>query len=209
MGILVLTAMVAGAVVMPEPVGDPRTWFTLNDFPRDELRASHNGSIYFKAIANPTGRTESCIIEVSTLSANDKAAFCALVKSRFRYKKVPGQDTTPTYFVLEKLFFYTVSDAVNGPPMKAGPDFSIDVQRLPKALKGKIEVQVNVAVDAAGLLTKCDTPADAVQPALAKLACGQLPAIWDPMPEKNAAGEAIAYIRQMRVEFREAVAPAS
>ena len=209
LAILLLTAMAAGAVVLPEPIGDRRTWLSYGDFPSDELRAEHNGSIHYKAVVKPDGKVESCVIEVSTASAHDKATFCGKIKSRFRFRKVLGPAGAPRYYVLKEPFLYVLPDSKAARPVWPGPDFAIDVQALPKALNGRVEVSVNVAVDAVGHLTACDVPASAAQAALAKVACGQLPTIWSAMPEKNAAGEPIAYVRQMRVEFREAGAPAS
>jgi len=209
MSIVILLAIASGTVPMPGDVGDRRSWLTSDDYPNDEFRAGRNGSIYFKTIANPSGRAEVCIIEMSTLGGRDKAAFCAVVKSRFKYRNVTGPDGSPMYFIEEKSFFYQVPGSKIGTQMRPGPDFAVEVQALPKTLKGRVEVLVNVAVDEAGQLKKCDAPAEAAHPTLARLACGQFPSLWAAMPEKNATGEPIAYIRQMRVEFREAGAPAS
>ncbi len=52
-------------------------------------------------------------------------------------------------------------------------------------------------------LSDCSAPVGAASAALARAACGQLPSLWVPMPEKNAAGQPVAYVRQLHVEFRE------
>lgn len=209
MAILFLTALAAGVVALPRPIGDPKYWLGFNEYPLDELRADRGGEVYYKALINPAGKAELCVIERATMSTGDQSRFCGRVKSSFRYKPVTGPDGLPTYFLRKERWYYFLPDVGGKAPPPSGADFEIDVQSLPKALNGRVEVRVNVAVNAAGNLTQCDAPAEATQAALAKLACDQLPTIWAVMPEKNATGEPIAYVRQMRVEFREAGAPAN
>ncbi len=109
-----LVALAAGAVALPRPIGDPKYWLGFNEYPLDELRADRGGEVYYKALINPAGKAESCVIERATMSAGDQSRFCGRVKSSFRYKPVTGPDGLPTYFLRKERWYYFLPDVGEG-----------------------------------------------------------------------------------------------
>lgn len=196
-----LLGLSAGTVELPAPVR-AGPLLGLEDYPRGELEARRNGSVTFKVLVTPAGMPESCVIQRATFSEQDRKDFCAKIMTRFRYRPVKGPDGEPRYFLLEDTFVYYQPDEGRGDIPRSGPDFQFEVNALPGKSRGPVEVRVNVAVDPAGALTTCSVPKDIRDRQLAELACANLAPIWRARAEHNAAGEAIAYIRRVRAEFR-------
>jgi hypothetical protein len=203
MSILALIAM-AGAVAIPDRAGSGESWLRPDDIPKSAFDAGKDGAFFFKAMVNPQGKVELCTIEGATVPVADRDAFCKRVKQRFAYRPVTS---TQSYYVLEENYAFILPSEWHRNPLAVPAHFSVDVQKLP-GREQALDVTVNVAVDAQGGLRDCSAPADAANTAFARAACGQLPSLWAPMPEKNAAGQPVAYVRQLHVEFREASAPA-
>jgi len=204
MSMLLLMSMAAGAVAMPEPAGNPEHWLDPFDIPESAVRTGENGSIFYKLVVGPGGKIDRCNVQAASAQSGDWEKFCGRVKRRFSYSAAKDQAGDPTYYVLEENYAFVLPGTWIRGAQKPGSDFVIDVAQLPGAAGGKIDVAINIAVDATGKLQQCNAPAKAPQPTLSRLACEQLTANWAPMPERNAAGQPISYIRQMQVEFRPA-----
>jgi hypothetical protein len=204
MSILALIAM-AGAVAIPDRAGSGESWLRPDDIPKSAFEAGNDGAFFIKAVVNPQGKVELCTVEGATVPVADREAFCKRVKQRFAYRPLT---TAQSYYVLEENYAFILPTDWHRNPLAVPAHFSVDVQKLP-GTKKTVDVTVNVAVDAQGKLSDCSAPADAASAALARVACGQLPSLWVPMPEKNAAGQPVAYVRQLHVEFHEAGAPAN
>jgi hypothetical protein len=202
MPILALMA-VAGLVAIPERSGKGDLWLGASDIPRSAFDAGEDGAFLFKAVVNPAGKVERCEVEVSTLKQADREAFCERVKRRFSYRPAGGQQGASSYYVLEEHYAYILPSDWVRMPEAMPPNFLVDVKALPGGRK-TADVTVNVAVDAQGALRDCSVPADSGDATLARLGCGQLPAMWVTMAEKNAAGQPVAYVRQFKIQFRTA-----
>jgi hypothetical protein len=96
--------------------------------------------------------------------------------------------------------------------LTAGPDYLIDVEKLPDNWPRQGEVWLPVEIDQHGLFKSCSTQPQrriarnfkTFGEAMAKVACAELPKIWDPMPERDKTGAPIAYVRLIRVGFQAA-----
>ncbi len=163
------------------------------------MRAGESGSIFYKAVVAPDGRIDQCTVEASTAEKADWDKFCSRVKRRFSFDAVKDQQGAPAYYVLQEGYAFVLPETWVRNPGKPDPNLVIDVAKLPGAPDGKIDLAVNVAVDAAGKLQHCNAAPSAGQATLSRLACEQLMANWAPMPERNAAGQPINYVRQMQV----------
>ncbi|HEY1124073.1 MAG TPA: hypothetical protein VGE65_00445 [Sphingobium sp.] len=206
MSILALMALGAGAVAIPDRAGSGEQWLGPGDIPKSAFESGKDGAFFFKAVVNPAGKVELCTIEGSTVpAAEDRDAFCKRIKQRFAYRPVAGDSS---YYVLEENYAFILPADWHRNALAIPPHFVVEVKKLPAGAGKTAYVAVNVAVDEQGALRDCGVPANAVNATLSRLACGQLPSIWSPMPEKNAAGKPVAYVRQMHVEFREPGAPA-
>lgn len=207
MSMLALLALAASAVTIPERAGSGDQWLGPNDIPKSAFDSGKDGAFFFKALVDPAGKVELCTVEGATVSATeDRDAFCKRVKQRFAYRPAAG---APGYYVLEENYAFILPSDWHRNPLAIPPHFVVEVQKLPAGSGKTADVAVNVSVDEGGALRDCGVPADAPRAALSRLACGQLPGLWSPMPEKNAAGKPVAYVRQLHVEFREAGAPAN
>jgi len=204
MSMLLLMSIAAGAVAMPEPASNPEHWLGTFDIPESAVRAGENGSIFYKLVVGPDGKVDRCNVQAASAQSGDWDKFCGHVKLRFSYRPAKDQAGDPTYYVLEENDAFVLPGTWIRDAQKPGSDFVVDVARLPGSTDGKLDVAVNIAVDATGKLQQCNAPAKAPQPTLSRLACEQLMANWAPMPERNAAGLPISYVRQMQVEFRAA-----
>lgn len=203
MSVFLLLAMAAGTVAMPAPVGSPNRWLGPEDIPHSEFEAGNDGAFFVKALVSPDGKVEQCRVQQASAPRAEWDAFCNRVKRRFGFHPVTDPQGAPSYYLLEENYAYVLPQTWVRNGVASQPDMVVDVQKLPGAKDGKLDVAVNVAIDAAGALRQCNAGADE-QASLAGLACGQLQARWTPMPEKSAAGQPVAYIRQMKVQFREA-----
>ncbi len=197
-----MAAAAAGTVTIPAPVGDPDRWFGPNDIPKGAFDSGQSGVFVFKALVGANGNVDLCQAQGSSASEADREAFCERVKRRAKFSKVTGPGGAPTYYVVEDSFIYILPETWHRNTNAPQPNFVFDVQRLPGATGGKVDVPVYVAVDKDGKLVQCNVPVDAARVDLARAACGQLPVVWKPMIERNAADEAVAYVRQLWVEFR-------
>ncbi len=202
MSMLALMAMAAGTVAIPGPQRSPAGRLDLFDIPESAVRAGENGFIIYKAVVAPDGKVDRCTVEASSAEKADWEKFCSRVKRRFSFDAARDQQGAPVYYVLEESFGYVLPETWVYNAVKPDPNLVVEVARLSGATDGKIGVAVNVAVDAAGKLLHCNAAPGAAQAALSRVACEQLAANWAPMPEQNAAGQAISYVRQMQVEFR-------
>jgi hypothetical protein len=201
MSILALMAFAAGTVAIPDRAGSGEQWLGPNDIPKSAFDAGKDGAFFFKAVVNPAGKVELCTIEGSTVpAAEDRDAFCKRVKQRFAYLPVAGSSG---YYVLEENYAFILPSDWHRNALAIPPHFAVEVKKLPAGAGKTADVTVNVAVDEKGALRDCGVPADATNVALSRLACGQLPSLWSPMPEKNAAGKPVSYARQLHVEFHE------
>jgi len=206
MSILALMALAAGTVAIPDRAGSVEQWLGPNDIPKSAFDSGKDGAFFFKAVVNPSGKVELCTVEGATVPATDREAFCKRVKQRFAYRPTAGG---AGYYVLEENYAFILPSNWVRNPLAIPPHFAVEVQKLPAGSGKTADVTVNVSVDELGALRDCGAPADTASAALSRLACGQLPGMWSPMPEKNAAGKPVAYVRQLHVEFREPDAPAS
>lgn len=201
MSIMALMALAAGAVAIPERAGSGEHWLGPADIPKSAFESGNDGAFFFKALVDPAGKVELCTIEGATVSAAaDREAFCKRVKQRFAYR--PAADAQ-SYYVLEENYAFILPSDWHRNPLAVPPHFVVEVQKLPASTGKTADVPVNVSVDEHGALRDCSAPADVVSATLSRLACSQLPGMWAPMPEKNAAGRPVAYVRQLYVEFRE------
>jgi hypothetical protein len=202
MSLLALMAL-ASAVALPDRVGSEDRWLWPGDIPKSAFEAGEDGQIVFKAVVNPSGKVELCAVEGSTVAQLDRETFCKRVKQRLAYHPTAG---TRSYYVLEENYGFVLPSSwvrnKNGVPAH----FVMEVSKLPGSGAKAVSVPVNISVDDKGLLLDCSVPADASSAVLGRLACGQLPVIWTPMSETNAAGQHVPYVRQLNVEFREQAA---
>lgn len=197
-----MTAAAVGTVAMPAPIGNPDTWFGAADIPKGELRAGNDGVFVIKAVVNTIGKVDVCKVRPTGARQEDRDEFCDRVKKKAKFGNVINESGAPVYFVFEDTYGYILPDNWRHYGIAPEPSATIDVEKLPDAKDGKADVLVNVSVDAAGKLRQCNPAINVSQVALARLACSQLTASWSALPEKNAAGEAVPYVRQMWVQFK-------
>lgn len=199
MSLLTLVTLV-GAVALPSRVGSDDRWLRSGDIPQSAIKAGVDAEIIFKAVVNPAGKVELCAVEGSTVAYLNREAFCKRVKQRLAYRPTPDMHS---YFVVEENYGIVLPASWvrnrNGVPAH----FAMEVSKLPGNAAKAVSVSVNISVDDKGRLLDCSVPVDTSSAVLARLACGQLPVIWTPMSERNAAGQPVAYVRELRVEFRE------
>lgn len=193
----------ASTLVIPAPASNPKSWFKADDIPRDEFDAGNDGSFFIQAVVNSSGVVEQCKAKSSSAGEADRNAFCDLFKRRAKYNRIANQAGGSTYYVVEENYTYILPEAWYRNAHPQLPMFVFDVKSLPGAKDGKLGVVVNVAVDEQGALKRCEVPSDAGSASLARLACSQLPTAWEAMPLKNGAGQPVAYVRQLTVEFRQ------
>lgn len=204
MSMMMLMAMATGLVTLPAPTGYPDRWLGPDDIPKAEFNAGKDGTFFFKLVVTPAGKVDQCKVLAATAAETEWGGFCDRVKRRFSYAPVTDHKGVPSHFVVEQGYAYVLPESWVPNAVKAPAYLELDVARLPGATDGKVRVPVNVAVDAGGALSACNAaPAAANNAALAKAACGQLQAQWAAMPEKNAAGQAVGYVRELVVEFRQ------
>ena len=200
MSLLTLVTLV-GAVALPSRVGGDDRWLRSGDIPKSVIKAGVDAEIVFKAVVNPAGKVERCAVEGTTDAYLNREAFCQSVKHRLVYRPTADKHS---YSVVEENYGIVLPASwvrnKNGVPAH----FAMEVSKLPAGLAKAVSVSVNVAVDDKGRLLDCSVPADSSSAVLARLACGQLPVVWTPMSERNAAGQPVAYVR----ELREAPVPA-
>jgi hypothetical protein len=197
-----MTAAAVGTVTVPAPAGNPNDWFGASDIPKGEYRAGNDGVFVIKAIVSAGGKVDACHARPTGPSQADRDDFCARLKRKAKFGNVVNESGTPVYYVMEDSYAYVLPESWHRFGAPPEPNAVIDVEKLPDAKDGKTDVLVNVSVDANGDLRKCNPASNSMQPALGRVACGQLTSSWAPLPETNAAGDAIPYVRQMWVEFR-------
>jgi hypothetical protein len=201
MPMIALIALAAASVAMPPPKGNRERWLRAEDIPQSEFAAGNDGTFFFKALVAPDGKVEQCSVLGSTAPKPEWASFCEKVKRRFAYGAVTDHAGAPAYFVLEDNFAFVLPEQWVPSAAAMPADLVVEVASLPGAKGGKLAMPVNVAVDARGALLQCNAAVSSDQSTLARLACDQLKVQWKAMPEKNAAGQPVAYVRQLQVEF--------
>jgi len=203
MSLLALMAAAAvGTVTVPAPVGNPNDWFGASDIPKGEFQAGNDGVFVIKAIVSAGGKIDDCRVRSTGASRADREDFCARLKRKAKFGTAINESGAPVYYVLEDSYAYVLPDSWHRFGAPPEPNAVIDVEKLPEAKAGKTDVLVNVSVDATGKLRQCNPAANSLQPALGRVACGQLTSSWTPQLEHNAAGDSVAYVRQLWVEFR-------
>lgn len=199
MSVVALMTLVA-AVAMPTPVGDRENWFGEEDIPQSQFSAGKNGVFYYKALVKPDGKLDSCKVIASGANKQEQATFCKSAMVRMKYHNVVDQGGGPVYMVVDENFVFVVPDRWRPNLVKPLANLFIETAALPEG--GNNDVTVNIAVDRAGQLRACNAPSGAKDSTLAERTCGQLQVLWSPMPEKDSAGNPVAYIRELRVEYR-------
>lgn len=207
MSVLMTLALAAsGAVALPAPSGDPAKWLKVEDIPEDAFNSGQDGGFVYKALVTPAGKVEQCQVLAASTAKASWTMVCKRIASRGAFAPARDEKGAPAYSVLEDSYAYVLPELWVPGAMKAAPNFVFDVAKLPGGGAEPLRVAVNVAVDASGALRQCDAPAGAKQAALSRAACAQLPQVWQALPERNEAGQPVAYVRAMQVEFRQAPA---
>lgn len=208
-GIALLLASQAAGPVIAERIDYKPLESEWHDLPYWGQTNAAPAMVFYKLVISPAGRVDKCEILVSDSNQEFRAKFCSFLKGR-DYRPARNAFGQPTYGVSEAPFSL-VYWSKPSTRLETGPDYQLDLQKLPDHLPDPPEVWVAVEVDPAGGFKSCAIPelrlakkVKATTDALAKVACAQLPAIWDSMPEKDGAGVPIAYVRKIRVAFQAA-----
>ncbi len=91
LGILILTSSAAlAAPSSPRPIGNPSSWITADDYPRNALRKAVGGSVNFTVQVSAEGQVSECVVTESIGNQSLDDATCALILSRARFS--PAED---------------------------------------------------------------------------------------------------------------------
>lgn len=173
------------------------------------------GSSFVKFIVAPDGKPIKCVVLAT--SGNDKLDrdLCRYIENEFRYRPATEVSGQPTFGVFEQMF--NLYDRQSKIVFDTEADYAIDIASFPGKGDGTEEVSVDVQVDETGALAACAVPDTYIRysqsgphhvrlpkprAALSKIACEQLPKMWEAMPETGGVGQPISYVRPIRVLFR-------
>ena len=70
----------------PLPTGNPGTWISDNNYPRDLVQNGSQGIVQFRLIVDPTGAPTSCHIQKSTRPVGFDDVVCAAMIRNARFE---------------------------------------------------------------------------------------------------------------------------
>ncbi|MBO9670123.1 MAG: energy transducer TonB [Sphingobium sp.] len=196
----------AAAASVPQdvvPRANNMGWFYLHY--SGDTKAT-DGSTFFKLIVGRDGKPEQCVVLLSTHNAALNKAVC-IHAMKFSYKPALDGQGQPTYGVAETMVNFQADRG--GTIYLQQPDFIVDLAAVPEGLPPQSYVKVAVEVDEQGMLKACNPGApvkdqgklNAVVTQMQKIACKQLPLLWDSLVETNLEKKRISYVRTIRVGF--------
>ena len=142
----------------PKPTGDPGSWVTINDYPREALDKHQEGPVAFSLEIDSTGNVTGCRIAQSSGAPSLDAATCALLFRRAHFDPARDAATGPVAgtFSSKVKWVYPARIEEAPTPQPTTP------QPAPVELRGRIRDMVGSSilhVDANGMITQCDEAA--------------------------------------------------
>jgi len=140
LGILMLTSVAASAApTSPQPIGNPGSWITTDDYPRDALRKVAGGSVNFTLQISADGKVSDCVVTESSGNQSLDDATCALMSARARFEPAKDKDGHAIAGSFHSRINWSIPDS--GPiPLQAPQTFT---------------QKVNIDVDPSGKFSSC------------------------------------------------------
>jgi len=82
--------LMATAAVTAQPIGDPQSWITADDYPKSALEASGEGSVRVILLVDVAGHAEDCTVQKSSGNSELDILTCNLLRQRAKFS--PARD---------------------------------------------------------------------------------------------------------------------
>ena len=80
---------------LAQPLGNPGSWVTPEDYPSSDLRLDHAGAVGFTLAVSAEGRVTACTVTRSSTFAGLDSATCALLTRRAKFRPATGDQGEP------------------------------------------------------------------------------------------------------------------
>ena len=198
------------------PRGNPRGYFTNDDYPASALRAEEEGTTSFRLDIGPDGRVAECTVTGSSGSAALDAATCRILRARARYApardaagnpiagrdhgriawRIEGDSAGETRFGIPVPARRAIALAPLGSYIRPG-DYPYTALRARQSGWAKMDVVVSPT----GRVIACDVVRYSGSPVLDAAACRILRARARYRPARDAAGAAVCDVDQGVVQW--------
>jgi len=195
--LLMFVAAASASIVAAKPLSPP---LTVGDYPTALAAQNRQASIVVHTLVKPNGRTESCSVVARLGDPQFEAITCAAILKRGRFKPASDSQGKPLYGLHKNVHNFWLPDM---PPLQKftlDADYVLDVKSLPGGA-ANLDVSINLLVDQQGKVADCAPDPDEAQARYAQAACNNIAALWTPAPLTNLRGEAIRYVRQVKIRF--------
>lgn len=85
-----IAMMVVAGITPAQPIGDPRSWITSDDYPASALAATADGLVRVVLAIDPSGSVAGCTIELSSGNAELDTSTCTALRKRAKF--APARD---------------------------------------------------------------------------------------------------------------------
>lgn len=197
--------LLAMALVLGQADGKPPqpllggTWMTNDDYPKEEARLGHAGTVGFELQIDASGRPSGCSVTQSTGYPGLDSATCDIVRRRLRFKPARdphGKATTGTFkgrFTWQRPGKSPAKAGAMAEPSAALAEKPCALELTVAALPGDYRqpAEAVVLLDAEHQVTDCRISQSSGSAAADRVACAQLRALAvDPVSNKSAGSAA-------------------
>lgn len=197
--LLLLVAIAGAELTPPTPWREP--WIDPEDYPLAAISRGQEGATVIQLVISPRGKPERCEVVTSTGNAELDKASCWAAMYRAHFKPA-ASGGVPAFGVYRAIINFWMPDGSTKYLLSLAPDFQLTVKRLPENNSTPVIASVNILVDERGALKECRAATGEKQLRFADVGCGVIRSAWTSTPITVANGNAVSYVRALRVSFQ-------
>ena len=187
----------AAGSIGPEPIR-PADWIVVDDYPPEEMRLGHEGTVTFQVAIDEKGAPISCSIRDTSGWPVLDAKACLLMLQRGRFKPARDESGAAISSTFNRKAAWTMPASGSPKPEKwEWADIDISVSRLLKGREARIVVKQIVSTD--GQVESCTPEDDGAVAPLVTIACKQIASQGKAMVDRS--GVAVRALYTWRVRF--------